>query len=232
MVTLESCEGGPVPNRLTDASSPYLRQHAGNPVDWYEWSQEAFERARGEDKPVFLSVGYSSCHWCHVMAHESFEDTEVAGVLNDRFVAVKVDREERPDIDSVYMTAVQAMTGQGGWPMSVFLTPDGTPFFGGTYWPRDSRQGMPGFLQVLTAVDTAWRDQRDQVLATGGRLARHLQAANDLDGGAATVDAEVADTAAQLCVRAWDRDFGGFGQAPKFPQAMTIDFLLAHHVRT
>ncbi|MBA2529618.1 MAG: thioredoxin domain-containing protein, partial [Euzebyales bacterium] len=221
-----------MPNRLTDASSPYLRQHAGNPVDWYEWSQEAFERARGEDKPVFLSVGYSSCHWCHVMAHESFEDTEVAGVLNDRFVAVKVDREERPDIDSVYMTAVQAMTGQGGWPMSVFLTPDGTPFFGGTYWPRDSRQGMPGFLQVLTAVDTAWRDQRDQVLATGGRLARHLQAANDLDGGAATVDAEVADTAAQLCVRAWDRDFGGFGQAPKFPQAMTIDFLLAHHVRT
>jgi uncharacterized protein YyaL (SSP411 family) len=137
-----------MPNRLAHASSPYLRQHADNPVDWYEWGPDAFDRARREDKPIFLSVGYSSCHWCHVMAHESFEDEEVAGVLNDRFVAVKVDREERPDVDSVYMGAVQALSGHGGWPMSVFLTPDGAPFFGGTYWPKDPRQGMPGFRGV------------------------------------------------------------------------------------
>ncbi|MGH3666391.1 MAG: thioredoxin domain-containing protein, partial [Egibacteraceae bacterium] len=229
-----------MPNRLADAASPYLRQHADNPVDWHEWSDEAFERARAEDKPVFLSVGYSSCHWCHVMAHESFSDEEVARVLNSRFVSVKVDREERPDVDSVYMAAVQALTGQGGWPMSVFVTPDGEPFFGGTYWPRDRRHGMPGFLDVLAAVDTAWREQRDQVLTSSGRLAAHLRTANDLvregagedsAGGDDSVDPEVATTAARLCVQAWDRRSGGFGGAPKFPQAMTIDFLLAFSLR-
>ncbi|MDQ3452067.1 MAG: thioredoxin domain-containing protein [Actinomycetota bacterium] len=219
-------------NRLQHASSPYLRQHAGNPVDWQEWAPEAFAQARDRDVPVFLSVGYSSCHWCHVMAHESFEDAEVARVLNDRFVAVKVDREERPDVDSVYMGAVQAMTGHGGWPMSVFITADGVPFFGGTYWPRDSRQGMPGFLQVLQAVDTAWREQRDQVLGSGQRLTAHLQAANDVGEGAEQLDPDTASRAAAVCVRAWDRDLGGFGTAPKFPQAMTIDFLLAHAQRT
>ncbi|MDQ3537411.1 MAG: thioredoxin domain-containing protein [Actinomycetota bacterium] len=219
-------------NRLRHASSPYLRQHADNPVDWQEWGPEAFAEAGERDVPVFLSVGYSSCHWCHVMAHESFEDAEVARVLNDRFVAVKVDREERPDVDSVYMGAVQAMTGAGGWPMSVFVTAGGVPFFGGTYWPRDSRSGLPGFLQVLQAVDTAWREQRDQVLESGQRLTAHLKAANELPPGAERVDPDTASNAAAVCVRAWDRELGGFGAAPKFPQAMTIDFLLAHAQRT
>ncbi|MDP8970420.1 MAG: thioredoxin domain-containing protein, partial [Actinomycetota bacterium] len=220
-----------MPNRLKDASSPYLLQHADNPVEWHEWGEEAFERARSEDKPVFLSVGYSSCHWCHVMAHESFEDDEVARVLNERFVSVKVDREERPDIDSVYMTAVQAMTGRGGWPMSVFLTPDGRPFFGGTYWPRDDRMGMPGFLRVLDAVWDAWSRQRDAVLAAGKRLADHLRDAHQTAPGDGQLDPSVADRAATHCVAAWDQRHGGFGDAPKFPQAMTIDFLLAHHLR-
>ncbi|CAN5328507.1 thioredoxin domain-containing protein [soil metagenome] len=222
-----------MPNRLQHASSPYLRQHADNPVEWLEWGEEAFRRAREEDKPVFLSVGYSSCHWCHVMAHESFEDPTVAEALNAGFVPVKVDREERPDVDSVYMDAVQALTGQGGWPMSVFLTPDGTPFFGGTYWPRHDRMGMPGFPKVLEAVRAAWRDQRDQVLGSGERVAAHLRRAADLaDDGAEAVDPAVPGLAAERCERAWDRRLGGFGQAPKFPQAMTIDFLLAHHLRT
>jgi uncharacterized protein len=222
----------PVANKLTHASSPYLRQHRDNPVDWYEWGDEPFERARAEDKPVFLSVGYSSCHWCHVMAHESFEDDEVAKVLNAGFVSIKVDREERPDIDSVYMGAVQAMTGHGGWPMSVFLTPDGVPFYGGTYWPRDDRQGMPGFLRVLDAVADAWATKREDLLASGQRLAEHLRQSQALTPGSGELDVTVAERAAQLCVRAWDDRDGGFGRAPKFPQAMTIDFLLAHHVRT
>ncbi|MEX2621766.1 MAG: thioredoxin domain-containing protein [Egibacteraceae bacterium] len=219
-------------NELADAASPYLRQHAENPVNWRVWSPNAFEEARRRDVPVFLSVGYSSCHWCHVMAHESFEDDDVAAVLNERFVSVKVDREERPDVDSVYMGAVQAMTGHGGWPMSVFLTPDGEPFFSGTYWPRDDRQGMPGFLRVLDAVARAWTDQRDEVLASGRKVTEHLAAAQQVGGDAGTVDPSVTDEAAALCVRAWDTAHGGFGRAPKFPQAMTVDFLLAHHQRT
>ena len=219
-------------NRLKNASSPYLQQHADNPVDWWEWEPGAFDEARQRDVPVFLSVGYSSCHWCHVMAHESFEDDEVAALLNDRFVSVKVDREERPDVDSVYMGAVQAMTGRGGWPMSVFLTPDGTPFYGGTYWPKQSRYNMPGFVDVLRAVDTAWREQREQVLSSGEQLTQHLIRVNELGQGAEQVDPATAERAAALTVQMWDRDLGGFGQAPKFPQAMTIDFLLAHHLRT
>ena len=219
-------------NRLKDASSPYLRQHADNPVAWWEWEPAAFDEAMQRDVPVFLSVGYSSCHWCHVMAHESFEDDAVADVLNERFVAIKVDREERPDIDSVYMSAVQAMTGRGGWPMSVFLTPEGTPFFGGTYWPRETRHNLPGFVDVLTAVDKAWSEQRDEVLGSGRQLAQHLAQVNELGEAAEQVDPATADRAAQLCGRMWDSELGGFGQAPKFPQAMTIDFLLAHHLRT
>jgi len=221
-----------MPNRLENASSPYLRQHAGNPVDWYEWGEEAFARARAEDKPVFLSVGYASCHWCHVMAHESFEDTEVAALLNRDFLPIKVDREERPDVDAVYMTAVQAMTGHGGWPMSVFLTPDGTPFFGGTYWPREERGGMPGFVPVLEAVGDAWRQQRDAVLESAQRITERLRAEHDLSGPRGRVDAQAADVAAALSVQLWDPDLGGFGRAPKFPQAMTIDFLLANALRT
>jgi len=219
-------------NRLANASSPYLLQHADNPVDWLEWGEEAFEKARAEDKPIFLSVGYSACHWCHVMAHESFEDDEVAAVLNERFVPVKVDREERPDVDSVYMNAVQAMSGHGGWPMSVFLTPDGEPFFGGTYWPRQDRQGMPGFLRVLDSVSEAWTGQREQVLESGRKVAEHLKQSQEVGAAGDAFDPQIADDAAALCVRAWDTQHGGFGRAPKFPQAMTIDFLLAHYLRT
>ncbi|MPZ71818.1 MAG: DUF255 domain-containing protein [Nitriliruptorales bacterium] len=219
-------------NRLANATSPYLRQHADNPVDWWEWEPAAFDEAKRRDVPVFLSIGYSSCHWCHVMAHESFNDDDIAALLNQRFVPIKVDREERPDIDSVYMSAVQAMTGRGGWPMSVFLMPDGTPFYGGTYWPRESRHNMPGFVDVLKAIGTAWRDQRDQVLSSGQQLLAHLAQTNELGAGAEHVDPATAQRAAALTVRMWDRELGGFGPAPKFPQAMTIDFLLAHHLRT
>ncbi|MGI8876503.1 MAG: thioredoxin domain-containing protein [Egibacteraceae bacterium] len=219
-------------NRLRNASSPYLRQHADNPVDWQEWGEQAFTQARDADKPVFLSVGYASCHWCHVMAHESFEDDEVAAVLNERFVPVKVDREERPDVDRVYMDAVQAMTGHGGWPMSVFLTHEAIPFFGGTYWPKDDRGGMPGFLKVLDAVHQAWTSERDKITATGARLAAHLEQTNALAGPTGPADADLAAQSAAACVYAWDDRRGGFGNAPKFPQAMTIDFLLAHALRT
>ena len=219
-------------NRLKDASSPYLLQHADNPVAWFPWGDEAFEEARRRDVPVFLSVGYSSCHWCHVMAHESFEDDAIAQLLNARFVNVKVDREERPDVDAVYMAAVTAMTGHGGWPMSVFLTPEGEPFYAGTYWPKEPRHGMPAFPQVATAVAEAWEERRDEVTASASSIAeaidrhRDAQPADDLDLG-------VADRAAAAVLQhAWDRQHGGFGRAPKFPQAMTIEWLLHHHART
>ena len=221
-------------NRLAGASSPYLRQHADNPVDWYEWGDEAWERARAEDKPVFLSVGYASCHWCHVMAHESFEDDATAALLNEHFVPIKVDREERPDVDAVYMSAVQALTGRGGWPMSVFCAPDGRPFHGGTYWPPESRHGMPGFPDVLRSIAQLWEGERDRVDRAGDALLDHLRrltSARAEAAGAVDLDALVRD-AARGAVAAWDRELGGFGHAPKFPQAMTIDFLLAHHVRT
>ncbi|MBW3576351.1 MAG: thioredoxin domain-containing protein [Actinobacteria bacterium] len=210
--------------------SPYLAQHVDNPVDWYPWGDRAFEEAKRRDVPIFLSVGYSACHWCHVMAHESFEDDQVAALLNEHFVAVKVDREERPDVDAVYMEAVTALTGHGGWPMSVFLTPDGRPFFGGTYWPKEDRTGMPGFVRVLRSVHEAWRDRRDELAATAGRIAEALaeRAAGPAAGAA---DPTVADRAAPVALRAWDRTLGGFGQAPKFPQAMTLEWLVERHVR-
>jgi uncharacterized protein len=221
-------------NRLADETSPYLRQHKDNPVDWYPWGDEAFERARTEDKPILLSVGYSACHWCHVMAHESFEDPGTAEVMNRLFVNVKVDREERPDVDSVYMTAVQSMTGRGGWPMTVFLTPDGEPFYGGTYFPKDDRHGLPGFTRLLDAIDDAWRSRRDELLDQAGRLAEALARSGELPGagGDAGLGADVLDKgAAQLAVQ-FDGRLGGFGGAPKFPQAMSLDHLLRHHVRT
>jgi uncharacterized protein len=222
-----------VPNRLADATSPYLLQHADNPVDWVPWGGEAFEEAARRDVPVFLSVGYSSCHWCHVMAHESFEDQRIAEVLNARFVNVKVDREERPDVDAVYMQAVQAMTGRGGWPMSVFLTPDGRPFYAGTYWPRTRRHGMPGFDEIVEAVSEAWAHRRDEVLESAGSILTTLAGMDAPGAPAAAFDPAVCDAAADAVVgHAWDRDLGGFGSAPKFPQAMTITFLLEHHLRT
>ena len=220
-------------NRLAGETSPYLRQHAENPVDWYPWGDDAFAKARAENKPVLLSVGYSSCHWCHVMAHESFEDPDVAAVMNRMFVNVKVDREERPDVDGIYMQAVQAMTGRGGWPMTVFLSPDGRPFFGGTYFPKDDRHGMPGFVRVLEAVDDAWRTRRSDLLEQAGKLTNALERIGSLgaDGDGPAPSHEVLARAYEAASAQYDSQFGGFGPAPKFPQAMTLDFLLRTYVR-
>jgi hypothetical protein len=219
-------------NRLATETSPYLRQHADNPVDWYPWGDEARAAARERDVPILLSVGYSSCHWCHVMAHESFEDGAIAEVMNRMFVNVKVDREERPDVDAIYMQAVQAMSGHGGWPMTVFLTPDGEPFFGGTYYPKEDRPGMPGFPRVMAAVDEAWRARRDELLDTANRLTEAIARAASLDGGGERdPTAEVLDQATRNIHAQFDPRFGGFGRAPKFPQAMTLDFLLRRMVR-
>jgi len=223
-----------VTNRLADETSPYLRQHADNPVDWYPWGDDAFAAARADDRPIMLSVGYSSCHWCHVMAHESFEDAEVAAVMNRLFVNVKVDREERPDVDAVYMQAVQALTGQGGWPMTVFLTPDGEPFFGGTYFPKEAGHGRPGFVQLLEAVDDAWRNRRDDLLAEAAKLGEALRRATIADvgaDGANDLPSDVLARARSGIAANFDPAYGGFGTAPKFPQAMTLDFLLQRAVR-
>ncbi len=220
-------------NRLASETSPYLRQHADNPVDWYAWGDEAFARARDEDRPVLLSVGYSACHWCHVMAHESFEDPDVAAVMNRLFVNVKVDREERPDVDAVYMQAIQAISGHGGWPMTVFLTPDGTPFFGGTYFPKEDRRGMTGFVRVMEAVSAAWNEHRDELLEQGRRLRALLERASTAVGDEpGEPSPAVLAQAHDELVAQFDRRHGGFGRAPKFPQAMTLDFLLRRHAVT
>ncbi|MFE4823229.1 thioredoxin domain-containing protein [Streptomyces sp. NPDC056704] len=221
-----------MPNRLAHETSPYLLQHADNPVDWWPWSAEAFEEARKRGVPVLLSVGYSSCHWCHVMAHESFEDEATAAYLNEHFVSVKVDREERPDVDAVYMEAVQAATGQGGWPMTVFLTPDAEPFYFGTYFPPAPRHGMPSFRQVLEGVDAAWTDRRGEVAEVAGKIVRDL-AEREMSFGSGEVPGE-EDLAGALLglTREYDASRGGFGGAPKFPPSMVIEFLLRHHART
>ena len=227
-----------MPNRLAAESSPYLRQHAGNPVDWYPWGQDAFDRAARDDKPIFLSVGYSTCHWCHVMEHESFEDERIASLLNDAFVSIKVDREERPDVDRVYMTFVQASTGQGGWPMSVWLTPDLQPFHGGTYYPPTSRWGRPGFTDVLTEIARLWREERTRVTASAGTIVARLRAA--VAGGRAGVARSVHEIAgpaavsegAHEYVKAFDQQWAGFGTAPKFPRPSELFFLLRAWVAT
>jgi uncharacterized protein len=222
-----------MPNRLAASTSPYLRQHAENPVDWREWNEDAFAEARERDVPIFLSVGYSACHWCHVMAHESFEDEATAAELNARFVNVKVDREERPDVDAIYMKAVQGMSGRGGWPMSVFLTPAGEPFFAGTYFPRDDRHGMPSFLRVVRSVSEAWVERRDEVVESAARITASIATSDTLEPSAQLEpQATTRDAATLVLQRAWDREHGGFGRAPKFPQAMTITWLLARHDRT
>jgi|SoiMethySBSTD1v2_1073268.scaffolds.fasta_scaffold21252_3 uncharacterized protein len=218
-------------NRLADATSPYLLQHADNPVDWWPWSDEAFEEARRRDVPVLLSVGYAACHWCHVMAHESFEDTETAAYLNEHLVAIKVDREERPDIDAVYMTATQAMTGQGGWPMTCVLTPAGEPFFCGTYFPDRPRHGMPSFRQVLEALVDAWRTRRDQIDRVGSDVVQRLREVTPHSSGGALGIAEL-DAAVALLRSQFDPETGGFGGAPKFPPSMALEFLLRQHART
>ncbi|MFH9178388.1 thioredoxin domain-containing protein [Streptomyces albogriseolus] len=219
-------------NRLAQATSPYLLQHADNPVDWWTWSEEAFAEARRRDVPVLLSVGYSSCHWCHVMAHESFEDQATADEMNAHFVNIKVDREERPDVDAVYMEAVQAATGQGGWPMTVFLTPDAEPFYFGTYFPPAPRHGMPSFRQVLQGVRQAWQERRDEVGEVAGKITRDL-AGRELSVGGDEVPGEQELAQALLgLTREYDPQRGGFGGAPKFPPSMVIEFLLRHHART
>ncbi|MFG2861941.1 thioredoxin domain-containing protein [Streptomyces sioyaensis] len=224
-----------MPNRLAHETSPYLLQHADNPVDWWPWSADAFEEARRRGVPVLLSVGYSSCHWCHVMAHESFEDPDTAALLNDHFVAVKVDREERPDVDAVYMEAVQAATGQGGWPMTVFLTPDAEPFYFGTYFPPEPRHGMPSFGQILEGVRSAWADRRDEVGEVAGRIVADLAGRSlsaSLPADRRPPRAEELHTALMGLTREFDAAHGGFGGAPKFPPPMVLEFLLRHHART
>jgi uncharacterized protein len=237
-----------MPNHLAAESSPYLLQHQNNPVDWYPWGPEALARAKAENKPIFLSIGYSACHWCHVMEHESFENDLIAKYLNEHFVSIKVDREERPDLDQIYMNAVQLMTGRGGWPMSVFLTPDLKPFFGGTYWPPTARMGMPGFEQVLVAVNDAWINRREAAVKQAEELTEHLQEASGgrespgtiHPGSASPPDREahasrspsdvearqLLDGAVRQLARAFDSRNGGFGQAPKFPHSMDLQLLL------
>ena len=218
-------------NRLANSNSPYLLQHKDNPVEWYPWGDEALMRARLEDKPIFLSIGYAACHWCHVMAHESFEDPGLAAIMNEHFVNIKVDREERPDLDGIYMAAVVAMTGHGGWPMSVFLTPDGFPFYGGTYFPPTPRHNMPAFSDVLLGVARAWRENRTAINGTGEQLARHIRSTNIPLASSSTLNKDTLDKAALTLAQSYDWKNGGWGQAPKFPQPMVLEFLLRRSAR-
>ncbi len=220
-------------NHLEDEQSRYLQQHVDNPVDWYPWGEAALEKARHEDKPIFLSIGYSACHWCHVMAHESFEEEETAALLNEHFVSIKVDREERPDLDRVYMSAVQTLTGRGGWPMSVFITPDGKPFYGGTYFPDEPRHGMPSFRQVLHAVADAWEHRRGELLEGGQQVIGALEQRQSVsDPTAGDLTTETLEAAYHGLRQQFDAVHGGWGGAPKFPQPMTLAFLLRHHHAT
>jgi uncharacterized protein len=220
-----------MPNRLAQETSPYLLQHADNPVDWYPWGEEAFAKARAEDKPILLSVGYSACHWCHVMAHESFENETIAGLMNQWFVNVKVDREERPDVDGVYMTAVQALTGQGGWPMTVFITTDGKPFYGGTYFPPEDMHGRPGFPRLLEALHNAWETDREKLTESAENITAHLQETSRRRQGALELSKDLPAQAVQQFRANFDETFGGFGTAPKFPSPGNLEFLLAYHAR-
>jgi uncharacterized protein len=213
-------------NRLAAETSPYLLQHAGNPVDWQPWDGDALERAKALDKPIFLSIGYSACHWCHVMEHESFENPQIAALMNEHFVCIKVDREERPDLDQIYMNAVQLMTGRGGWPMSVFLTPQLKPFYGGTYWPPTSRMGMPGFDQVLSAVADAWQNRREQVVEQGDSLTEHLHSISAPQVEPGELDVKLMDNAVAALEQSFDPTHGGFGAAPKFPHPFDLRLLM------
>ncbi|MDP8952177.1 MAG: thioredoxin domain-containing protein, partial [Actinomycetota bacterium] len=219
-------------NRLAQETSPYLLQHKDNPVDWYPWGEEALERAKEEDKPVLLSVGYSACHWCHVMERESFEDEATAQIMNQHFVNIKVDREERPDIDSIYMSATQAMTRHGGWPMTVFMTPDGAPFYAGTYFPPVPSRGMPSFKQLLMGLADAYENRRDEVLQSAENVREYLREATSASIPQTEISEELLTHAATALVGQVDNRFGGFNGAPKFPQAMNLEVLLRHHKRT
>jgi len=218
-----------MPNRLINETSPYLLQHANNPVDWYPWGEEALERARSEDKPILLSIGYSACHWCHVMERESFEDETIAGLMNENFISIKVDREERPDLDQVYMQAVQMLTGSGGWPMTVFLTPEGKPFYGGTYFPPTDRQGMPGFPRLLVSVAEAYNTNRGEVDRVTQQLTTQMGQAGQLPKGTSILTVDILHQAYSTLATNFDYQNGGFGNAPKFPQPMTPEFLLRYY---
>jgi len=208
-----------------------LLQHARNPVDWYPWGDEALEKAAIDDKPIFLSIGYAACHWCHVMERESFEDETTAALMNEHFVSIKVDREERPDLDAIYMDAVQAMTGQGGWPLTAFLTPSGEPFYAGTYFPPEPRHGMPAFRDLLRGIAEAWRDRRAEVVSQGQRVTQAIARAASAPSTRGPLDRTLADAAFAGLRHAFDPTWGGFGGAPKFPQPMTLEFLLRRAVR-
>ncbi len=219
-------------NRLAREKSPYLLQHAHNPVDWYPWGEEAFAKARRENKPIFLSIGYSTCHWCHVMAHESFENEETAAIMNREFVNIKVDREERPDVDRVYMTFVQATTGGGGWPMSVWLTPDLKPFVGGTYFPPVDRYGQPGFTKVLERIAAAWKQGHEKIAEQGSKIVEALrESQNAQPESAAKIDNQLFQTAYEQLSRSFDDKEGGFGTAPKFPRPVALNFLTRFYDR-
>jgi uncharacterized protein YyaL (SSP411 family) len=219
-------------NRLIDESSPYLQQHAHNPVDWYPWCDEALERAMQEGKPILLSIGYSACHWCHVMAHESFENEKIARLMNEKFINIKVDREERPDLDAIYMEAVQLIGGSGGWPLTVFLTPDREPFYGGTYFPPEDKHSLPGFERVLNAAASAYKDRRDQVINAANQLVAHLNQTSGVIADSGQVSAHTLTNAYVSLKSLGDPQNGGFGLAPKFPQPMVLEYLLRHWYRT
>lgn len=210
---------------MNNSSSPYLLQHADNPVDWYPWCGEAFEKARAEDKPIFLSIGYSTCHWCHVMVHESFEDSRTAEILNRNFISIKVDREERPDIDSVYMSVCQAFTGSGGWPMSIFMTWDKKPFFAGTYFPVNSRYGMPGFADLLRAITKQWHDNREELLQSAEQIIEHIKSSKTITE---VNEDNLIEEAVRIFKQSFDRVHGGFGSAPKFPTPHNLLFLMLY----
>jgi hypothetical protein len=215
-----------MPNRLANEASPYLLQHANNPVDWYPWGPEALQRAKAEEKPILLSIGYAACHWCHVMERESFEDPDTAALMNELYVSIKVDREERPDLDAIYMDAVQAMTGHGGWPMTMFLTPDGTPFYGGTYFPPADRHGLPSFRRVLQSVADAWHHKRDEAVEQGAKLTEYISRVSRLASPGGALEERTLRDAFETMAQHFDSEWGGFDGAPKFPQPMNLDFLL------
>src|SRR3954471_15043344 len=219
-------------NRLARERSPYLLQHAENPVDWYPWGEEAFAKARAEDKPIFLSIGYSTCHWCHVMAHESFESADIAAILNEHFVSIKLDREERPDVDRVYMTFVQATTGSGGWPMSVWLTPELKPFYGGTYFPPDARWGRPGFPDILREIVRAWREEHAKVQQSAANLTEQIKGMRVVPGSGVVPGPETLKEGVAQFAHTFDKERGGFGDAPKFPRPSELLFLMRETART
>ena len=221
-----------VSNRLIYEKSPYLLQHAENPVDWYPWGEDAFKTAKKEDKPIFLSIGYATCHWCHVMAHESFEDEEVARLLNRYYIAIKVDREERPDIDKIYMSVCQAMTGRGGWPLSIFMTPEGKPFFAGTYFPKSSRMGMPGFMDIINQIAALWQGDRERLLRTSEEVTSHIRSRPDSGGPVHGMGSDTLKKGSIQFERTFDPNWGGFGTAPKFPTPHHLTFLLRWHKRS